>query len=49
MPPLFALDHVFVRGPLEATDAHVRVVGGTDHRALVTRIAWTDSLGRAAD
>lgn len=42
LPSLFGLDHVFVRGPLEATDAHVRVVPGTDHRALVTRIAWTD-------
>lgn len=47
MPPLFALDHVFARGPLEATDTHVRVVPGTDHRALVTRIAWTDAPDRA--
>lgn len=42
LPPLFALDHVFVRGPLEATEAVVVAVPGTDHRALVTRIAWTD-------
>jgi endonuclease/exonuclease/phosphatase family metal-dependent hydrolase len=49
MPSLFGLDHVFVRGPLEATHAHVRVVRGTDHRALVTRIAWTDSLDHATD
>jgi endonuclease/exonuclease/phosphatase family metal-dependent hydrolase len=42
LPSLFGLDHVFVRGPLEATNAHVRVVRGTDHRALVSRVAWTD-------
>ncbi len=51
MPPLFALDHVFVRGGLAATDAHVTAVPGTDHRALVTRIAWTDasiSAGRGS-
>lgn len=47
LPPLFGLDHVFIRGPLEATNAHVRFVPGTDHRALVTRIAWTDSLDHA--
>jgi len=34
---------VFVRGPLEATHADVPLVAGTDHGALVTRIAWTDS------
>ena len=49
LPTLFGLDHVFIRGPLVATDAHVRVVPGTDHRALVTRIAWTDSLDHATD
>ena len=49
MPSLFGLDHVFIRGPLEATDAEVRVVPGSDHRALVTRIAWTDALDRAAN
>ena len=43
LPSLFALDHVFIRGPLEATEADARVVRGTDHRALVTRIVWTDS------
>ena len=43
LPALFGLDHVFVRGPLEATDAHVQAVPGTDHRALMTRIAWTDA------
>lgn len=49
VPSLFGLDHVFIRGPLEATEAHVRVVPGTDHRALVTRIAWTDALDDAPD
>ena len=49
LPSLFGLDHVFIRGPLEATDADARAVPGSDHRALVTRIAWTDSLDRAAD
>ncbi|WP_332666515.1 endonuclease/exonuclease/phosphatase family protein [Aeromicrobium sp.] len=49
LPSLFGLDHVFIRGPLEATDADVRAMPGSDHRALVTRIAWTDSLDRAAD
>ena len=49
LPSLFALDHVFVRGPLAATQAHVRVVRGTDHRALVTHIAWTDALDRATE
>ena len=39
--------HVFVRGPLEGTEAHVRVLRGTDHRALIARIAWTDTLDRA--
>ncbi|KAA1397719.1 endonuclease/exonuclease/phosphatase family protein [Aeromicrobium ginsengisoli] len=43
LPSLFGLDHVFMRGPLTTTDAHVRAVPGTDHRALVTRIAWTDA------
>jgi len=43
LPAMFGLDHVFMRGPLEATDAHVQAVPGTDHRALVTRIAWTDA------
>jgi endonuclease/exonuclease/phosphatase family metal-dependent hydrolase len=47
LPPLFGLDHVFVRGSLEATHAYVPVVRGTDHRALVTRIAWTDSREHA--
>lgn len=47
LPSLFGLDHVFLRGPLEAMDADVRAVPGSDHRALVTRIAWTDSLDRA--
>ena len=42
LPSLFGLDHIFVRGPLRATDAHTRIVPGTDHRALVTRLAWTD-------
>ncbi|MCW2771158.1 MAG: hypothetical protein JWR27_2591 [Aeromicrobium sp.] len=46
LPSLFALDHIFVRGPLEATQAQVRLVHGTDHRALVTRIAWTDAPHR---
>jgi hypothetical protein len=48
LPSLFALDHVMVRGPLEPTQAHLSVVQGTDHRALVTRIAWTDALDHAA-
>lgn len=48
LPPLFGLDHVFIRGPLEGTDAEVAGVQGTDHRALVTRIAWTDSRDRAS-
>jgi endonuclease/exonuclease/phosphatase family metal-dependent hydrolase len=43
LPPLFALDHVFLRGPLEATEAHTYAVPGTDHRALVTRVSWTDA------
>jgi endonuclease/exonuclease/phosphatase family metal-dependent hydrolase len=42
LPPLFGLDHVLLRGPLEATEAHTYAVPGTDHRALVTRVAWTD-------
>lgn len=42
LPSLFGLDHIFLRGPLEATSAHTRVVPGTDHRALVTRVSWTD-------
>jgi endonuclease/exonuclease/phosphatase family metal-dependent hydrolase len=42
IPSLFALDHVFVRGPLVVTQAHTRLVAHTDHRALVTRLAWTD-------
>ena len=41
IPSLFALDHVFLRGPLEATYAKTHVVPGTDHRALVTRVSWT--------
>lgn len=49
MPSLFGLDHVMIRGPLEATDADVGVVPGSDHRALVTRIAWTDALDDATD
>lgn len=43
LPSLFALDHVFVRGPLEATDVDAHVVPGTDHRVLVARLAWTGS------
>ncbi len=43
LPSLFALDHVFIRGPLEATHARTHVVGGTDHRALVTDISWVES------
>ncbi len=43
LPSLFGLDHVFMRGPLTTTDAHVRAVPGTDHRALVTHVAWTDA------
>ncbi len=42
LPSLFGLDHVFIRGPLEATYARTRAIPGTDHRALVTRISWTD-------
>ncbi len=41
VPSLFALDHVFLRGALEAVRARTLVVAGTDHRALVTRISWT--------
>jgi endonuclease/exonuclease/phosphatase family metal-dependent hydrolase len=46
LPSLFALDHVLMRGPLVATDAETQVVPDTDHRALVTRIAWTDAESR---
>jgi endonuclease/exonuclease/phosphatase (EEP) superfamily protein YafD len=47
LPSLFGLDHVFLRGPLEATYAQTRAVPGTDHRALVTRISWTDAASAA--
>ncbi len=43
LPSLFALDHVFMRGPLEATNARTRVVRGTDHRVLVAEIFWVES------
>ena len=35
LPSLFALDHVFLRGPLAATRAETTIISGTDHRALV--------------
>ena len=40
LPPLFALDHVFLRGPLHAVDARDVLVPGTDHRALVVEVSW---------
>ena len=42
IPSLFALDHVFMHGPLEAKYAKTHLVAGTDHRAFVTGISWTE-------
>jgi endonuclease/exonuclease/phosphatase (EEP) superfamily protein YafD len=41
LPPLFALDHVFLRGPLHAVQARSVALPGTDHRALLVDVAWS--------
>ncbi len=39
VPPLVAIDHVFVRGPLRAVRTETIVVDRTDHRALVATLS----------
>ena len=39
IPPLMALDHVLVRGPLHATDTQTVSIAGTDHRALIATLS----------
>lgn len=38
IPPLMALDHVLVRGPLHSTDTQTVSIAGTDHRALIATL-----------
>ena len=38
LPPTVAIDHVLVGPGLVAASTHTRVVGGTDHQALVARL-----------
>lgn len=39
LPPLFALDHVFLGGSLRASWTRTVTVEGTDHRALVVQVS----------
>jgi len=45
VPPLFALDHVLLRGPLRAVEVHTVTVPDTDHRALVATVSWAAGTG----
>jgi endonuclease/exonuclease/phosphatase (EEP) superfamily protein YafD len=38
IPPMMALDHVLVRGPLHAVDTQTVTIAGTDHRALIAEL-----------
>lgn len=39
LPSLFALDHVFLRGGLQATQTETVTIDGTDHRSLLATVA----------